>query len=466
MKAFLRFSNGEPNLSASEKKIVQKLSEAATIISTLYLVQRDPRYPGANFYPHDATREEIERASKQNPSILSPYTFVERDKAGKLVAVPYSKRFKKELVQIAKLLREAASLSKDKEFRAYLVTRAQDLLRDKFDKSNILWLNTEQSKIGFVIGPFDRYIDKLFFRKRAYMAWIGILDPLQTDELSRFKDTILLSERNYLPGAKRAKIAKVKIRVEDTLVFSGLIADFLFVGNNIPSSADLYLIKKYGTLFTLFNQPTDWRFSNWLFPIFQRIFSRKIKGKFTEEELKHAFLQTNVLHEACHTLMRYEDAQARLRELTPYFDELFTDLLGVKGCGTLILKNALTERELEAILIMTICHSLYFYTSIPVRPHLNPYALGGALIIDFLVKGKALRKQVDGFSLDSYRAFMALNQLTSIVEYYVALGNHQEAEEFLKKFSLRKIFSPFDPYLKGIPKETLPSLTRAKNNVR
>lgn len=465
MKAFLRFSNGEPNLSASENKIVQKLSEAAEIISTLYLAQRNPRYPGANFYPYDATREEIERASKQNPGILSPYTFVERDKTGRLVAVPYSKRFKKELVQIAKLLREAASQSKDKEFKAYLVARAQDLLRDKFDKSNILWLNTEQSKIGFVIGPFDRYIDKLFFRKRAYMAWIGILDPLQTDELTRFKDMILLSERSYLPGAKRAKIAKVKVRVEDTLVFSGLIADFLFVGNNIPSSADLYLIKEYGTLFTLFNQPTDWRFSNWLFPIFQRIFSRKVKEKLTEEELKRAFLQTNVLHEACHTLMRYEDAHARLRELTPYFDELFTDLLGVKGCGTLILKNALTERELEAIIIITICHSLYFYTSIPVRPHLNPYALGGALIIDFLLKGKALRKQADGFSLDSYRAFMALNQLTSIVEYYVALGNHQEADEFLKKFQPRKIFSPFDPYLKGIPKEIVPSLTRTKNNV-
>jgi len=465
MKAFLRFSNGGQNLSASEKKIVQKLSEAASIIPSLYLAQRNPQYEGANFYPPDATKQEIERAARKNPEILSPYTFVERKGKG-LVAIPYRVKFRKELKEIVTLLREAARLATDQAFKRYLKASAEDLLEDNFDKSNILWLNTDQSKIGFVIGPFDRYLDKLFFQKRAYMAWIGILDTVQTEELKRFKDLVLASERSHLPGAKRAKLPEVRIRVEDALVFSGLIADFVFVGNNLPSSADTHLLKKHGTLFTLFNQTTEWRFSNWLFPIFQSIFSKNVQEEFTEQELKQAFLQTNVLHEACHALMRYEDAAVRLQELTPYFDELFTDLLGVKSCGTLILKNALTERELEAIIIITICHSLYFYTSIPIRPHLNPYAVGAALIIDFLVKGKALRKQSDGFVLDPYRAFMALNQLTSIVEYYVALGNHQEAEEFLKKFSLRKIFAPFEPYLKGIPKETAPLLTKAKNNIR
>src|SRR3989338_6005524 len=186
MKAFLRFSNGHSGLSAQERKIIQKLGEAAKIISSLYLAQKNPRYPGANFYPSDATKKEIEVAAKKDPEILSPYAFVER-KGEKLVAVPYRVKFQKELSKVAKLLLEAAVLSSDKNFQTYLRARAEDLLKDNYDRSNILWLKTDQSKIACVIGPFDRYLDQLFFKKRAYMAWIGVLDEEQNRDLERFK---------------------------------------------------------------------------------------------------------------------------------------------------------------------------------------------------------------------------------------------------------------------------------------
>ena len=447
-----RFPSSHVQLSGNEQKVIKTLEDAAEILAAIYAKQRNPRYPGANFYPHDATKEEIEKAAKSNPELLSPYTFVERKK-GQLIAVPYHVKFKREVEQIAELLKEAAVLSSDKKFRDYLQARAQDFLKDNYDRSNVLWLKTEHSKIGCVIGPFDRYLDKMFFQKRAYMAWIGILDTDLTQEMSKFKELILTSERIYLPGSRRAKIAHVKMRIEDSLTFSGLIADFVFVGNNLPSSADINLIKKHGTIFTLFKSTLQWRFENWLLPIFRQVFDSATQRKYSVEELRQAFITTSVLHESCHSLMRYEDAPARLQELFPYFDELFTDLLGIKGCGTLILKNALTERELELITITTICHSLYFFTSLPMRPHLDPYATGAGMILDFLLKGEALIKRANGFHLDSYRALIALNQLTSIIEYYVALGNYHEAKEFLKKFPPNKTFAPFVPYLKGIPKE-------------
>ena len=218
-------------------------------------------------------------------------------------------------------------------------------------------------------------------------------------------------------------------------------------------------------MFTVFKPTHEWRFENWILPIFQHVFVQDIQSKFSVEELKKAFLKTTILHESCHSLMRYEDASTRLEDLFPYFDELFTDLLGIKGCGTLILKNALTERELEAITIVSVCRSLYFYASLSVRPHLNAYAVGGGLILEFLRKGGALTKRSRGFHLDAYRALIVLNQLTSIIEYYVALGSHKEAEEFLKKFSMKQIFTPFEPYLKGIPTKAALSLTKSKSVV-
>src|SRR3990167_976874 len=297
MNAFLRFSNGRPGLSIQERKILNKLGEAAKIISSLYLAQKNPRYRGANFYPSDATKKEIELAAKKDPEILSPYTFVER-KGEKLVAVPYRVKFKKELLEIAQLLKGAAVLSSDKNFQAYLRARAEDLLKDNYDRSNILWLKTERSKISCVIGPFDRYLDQLFFKKRAYMAWIGVLDEEETRDLEKFKVALLSSERKYLPGAKRVKVSKVKLRVEDTLLFAGLVADFKFTGNTLPSSEDLHLHEKYGSILTIFKPAINARFSTWIYPIFQKFFYQDIQNQYSRKELETIFLTSVVVHHA------------------------------------------------------------------------------------------------------------------------------------------------------------------------
>ena len=234
-----RFSVDLSSFSEKEKTVFQKLIEASELLGSLYEQQKDVRYPGAGFYPSDAAKQEIETASQKNPAILSPYTFVVRERKGDLKAIPFHVKFKKELKPIAGLLREAAKISDDKNLSRYLESRAKALLTDNYDESNILWLKTEKSKIGCVIGPFDRYLDKIFFKKRAYMAWVGILDEKRTNEAERLNSMIFSSERKFLPGAKKAKIPQIRVRIEDTAIFSGLVADFMFAGNNLPSSADI-----------------------------------------------------------------------------------------------------------------------------------------------------------------------------------------------------------------------------------
>lgn len=449
MASYLKtFQVDTAGLSAEEKKVIEKLTAAAKLVAPLYEAQKNSEFPGANFYPHDATREEIEKAAKKNPAILSPYTFVERDKKGKLVAMPYSKKFKKGLSQVAKLLKEAAALSKDKTFKAYLVARAQDLLRDNFDKSNILWLKTNASKIGCVIGPFDRFHDKHFFRKRAYSAWVGVLDELQTRKMDKFRTAMVASERKYLPGAKLAKVSQIKIRIEHTVVLAGLDADFLFVSNNLPSSADLYLIKKYGTLCTLFTPLLEWRFSNWIFPIFQSLFADTSFDYPSQEELREAFFRVSVFDEISHALMRYEDAALRLQECFAYLDEIYGDILTVKASGYLFLKGALGERELIAIILAEICQGLYYLATAEKRPHLNPLVVGYTCFLDFLLKGKALQKGRERFQIDFQRASIAIDELSHVFEYYLSLASRDDTREFLEKFQAEDILKQFEPHLK------------------
>src|SRR3989304_10551157 len=81
-------------LTASEKKVIEKLTKAAKAIVPIYAKQVNVLDSQANFYPEDATKEEIQAAAKNNSKILSPYTMVERDLKGKLTAIPYHIKFK------------------------------------------------------------------------------------------------------------------------------------------------------------------------------------------------------------------------------------------------------------------------------------------------------------------------------------------------------------------------------------
>ena len=64
---------------------------------------------GANIYPKDATKEELEKSNLADKKGL--YSVVKRDKAGKLYTVPYHEEYKAELTKASELLLKAAALS-------------------------------------------------------------------------------------------------------------------------------------------------------------------------------------------------------------------------------------------------------------------------------------------------------------------------------------------------------------------
>tara|TARA_Y100000310_G_C20600352_1_gene772685 strand:+ start:35 stop:1408 length:1374 start_codon:yes stop_codon:yes gene_type:complete len=454
MKAIKKFTIDTKELSSNEKVLLDILVSAAEVSAGIYLKQKNDEHPGANFYPSDATKEEIEKAAKKDPAILNPYTIVKRNDSGQLIAVPYAVEYKEELTQVADLLKKAAESSDDQNFKEYLLERAKDLFNTNYDKSNIAWLKTGDSKIGCVIGAFDRYLDKLFFKKRGFMSWIGVLDQKSTEDAKRFVSMTLATERKYLPGSQRTKIPEIRTRIENTAIFSGLVADFIFTGNNLPSSADIDLIKKHGTLLTVFNSSVQWRFENWIYPIFKNIFSESIQKKYSKEELYSAFLKNVIAHETCHSLMRYKDAAERLEEYFPFFDELHTDLLGIKAAGTILLKDGITQKELESFLLVYICRTLHWQAQARNDSHIVHYATGGAMALNFIVQGKTLKDRDGKFFVSDFgKLFICLDQLSYILDYYIALANHSEAKEFLAKYGTFDIFE----------KQFLPKLSDLEN---
>ncbi len=124
-------------LTLSEKKILPTLIEAAKKVDKIYLLQENDAYEGANFYPHDASKEEIERAAKTDPKIFSPFTIVERDKSGRLTSIGYFQKYEKLLQPIVKLLDQAAKESKNEAFKNYLERLSRALLTDDYQTDDI-----------------------------------------------------------------------------------------------------------------------------------------------------------------------------------------------------------------------------------------------------------------------------------------------------------------------------------------
>ena len=142
-----------------------------------------PKPLGANFYPADVTKEELEA---RRAELLGLYTLVRRDSAGALVAVPYHEAFAEQHQRAAEKLREAAALADDEGLRNYLTRRADALLTDDYRASDMAWMDMKTNTIDFIVGPIETYEDQLFGAKAAHEAYILVKDREWSDRLGRY----------------------------------------------------------------------------------------------------------------------------------------------------------------------------------------------------------------------------------------------------------------------------------------
>lgn len=441
-RAVVHFKAKDLGLSAKEKKVVDKLVAAAEIIAPIYEQQENPRFEGANFYPHDASKEEILEAVKKNPEILSPFTMVERDKKGKLISIPYHVKFRKELGKVSSLLKNAAKISVNKYFARRLEVQANALLEGSYEASDIYWLSMKPYKIDIVIGPIERYHDKLFFTKCSYQAWVGLMNQELTEDAVKFKNFIVSSRRKVLvPSEKVDFLDKIQIRVDDTLLFSGLVAKFMFTSSNLPN--DINLMSKYGSEITIFKPSFDEKFDNEHHPVFHAVFEEKFQNGYPPDLLRMGSFRNSYLHEIGHPLLRYRDAERRLKEYFPIYDEITASVLGVKACGSLLLKDVISEKELEAIIVMFISRAFSWWISYLKDPSVIHYAQGFAIAINFFLESGALR-EAKGFYWPNFtKLFVSIDELSDGLERILAIGTYEDAEQFVDKYASLEIFERF-----------------------
>ena len=437
-ESLVEFKQKLPNLSKGNAKALKLLIEAGRLVAPLYKQQENDRYPGANFYPHDSTKAEIEKAAKKNPEILSAYTVVER-KNGSLVATPYHIKYASFLKPIAEKLLKAAEVVEDKEYSKLLKLQAESLVEGDYEKALNYWLTMKPKTLSALIGPFKRYDDKLFHIKTSYQGWVGLTDIKETERVTEFMEAILTSRRKVVLSTQKVDFYdKVKVKVNNALLFSGFMAKIKFVGTFLPNNIEI--LEQHGAKILLFKQANTNRVEQEILPAFNEFFSSGFKSSFKKEDLAKGNMTYVFLHELAHTYLMYRSSEERLQDLYPIISELSASIYGMKVAGSLLLKDMVNSKEMESIMVSFMCRCLYLIkqqSATALTPH---YVSGGNIFINYMIDSGALRF-AEGFSIPNFmKMFVSVEEMSEILEKILATGTRKDAETFIKKYSKKLAF--------------------------
>ena len=430
-------------LTKDEKKVLPLLIEAVKKVDKIFILQENDEYNGANFYPHDATKAEIEEVAKENPKIFSPFTVVKRDLKGKLIAVDYHIEYLSLIKPIAQLLNKASRISNNKSFKYYLEVLSKSLSEGSYHEADIAWLTVKGSNLDLILGPHERYLDKLFFLKRAYQGSVAIIDKELTNKSRIIRDILYNTigqrpDRIVLPSI-------VDVSVVHCPVYSGFLGKALFTRQHLPSDAEI--TERYGSRITGFICAINLKFEKLIFPIFNAIFEKSFKASYSKELLRQSNYYYVLLSAIAQQLHRYRGSRQRLKELFPVFDEANCVVSGIQHAKHLLLKGVIDQKELEGIMINQICWIFSEWISFKKSSIREDYLRGDALTLNFLIGQSALQEK-EGVSWPNFaKMFFEIENLSSIFTRFLEEASYLEAQKFLSRYLSLEPFKSFDKRL-------------------
>ena len=286
---------------------------------------------GANYYPSDISKEEFESFNDKNKTSL--YTFIRRDSNGKLVSVPYHKKFESVVKEVSKLLLEASLLAEDEGLKKYLELRSQAFLNDSYQASDLAWMEMKTNTLDIVIGPIETYEDQLFGYKASHEAYVLVKDQVWSSKLARFAaflpelqiglpvDSIYKSET---PGTDS------DLNAYDVVFYAGdCNAGSKTIAINLPNDEEVQLQK--GTRRLQLKNAMKAKFDKILLPISEVLIDSTQRSYVTFD----AFFANTMFHEVAHglgiknTINGKGTVRSSLKELASALEEGKADILGL-----------------------------------------------------------------------------------------------------------------------------------------
>jgi hypothetical protein len=286
---------------------------------------------GAGYYPADITKEEFEAWS--HPLKTNPYTLVVRKPDGQLDAIWYHDAFADRIQKASGLLTKASEITTDSELKFYLQSRAEALLSDSYNASDVAWLGMKNNHLDIIIGPIENYEDQLLGIRTSHESYVLVKDKEWSAKLDRYA-ALLPELQTQLPVEAAYKKDKVgsssQLAAFDVVYYAGdCNAGSKTIAVNLPN--DETIQQEHGTRRSQLKNAMRAKYDKILIPIADQLIADEQRANITFE----AFFGNVMFHEVAHglgiknTLKGNKKVSEALGEQHAWLEEAKADVLGL-----------------------------------------------------------------------------------------------------------------------------------------
>ena len=398
---------------------------------TPFIAGIGPKSLGAQFYPKDMTKDELEKSGVADKHGLN--SLIRRDSSGNLISIPYHIVYKERLQKASSLLKQAAELAEDAGLKKYLQLRAEALVTDKYKASDIAWLDMKSNNIDVIIGPIETYEDALYNSRAAYEAYVLIKDKEWSQRLAKYVAMLpelqqgLPVDANY---KKENPGTSSELNAYEIIYYAGHSnAGGKTIAVNLPNDEEIQKTK--GTRRSQLKNAMRAKFDKILLPISNELIdpSQLNQVKFD------AFFANVMFHEVAHglgiksTVNGKGTVRSALQEQSSWMEEAKADILGVYMVTKLVEKGEL-EGPLEnyyTTFMGGILRSVRFGAG-------EAHGKANMLVFNFFEEKGAFEKTANGHYKVNFEKFKsAMNALSNLILTLQGNGDKPAVEKLQKE---------------------------------
>ena len=443
-----------------------RLDEDAPFVRPVFHVP--PKPPQANYYPEDATKEQIEAwfntlSGAAADEARGFFSVIRRAPNGSFVAVPYRLEYQNTLIKAAALLREAAALTAQPSLKTYLQLRADAFLSNDYYASDVAWMELDAS-IEPTIGPYETYEDVWFGYKAAFEAFITLRDDVETKKLGVFGGELQGLE-NTLPIDPKFRSPKLgalaPLRVVNVVFTAGdANRGVQTAAFNLPN--DDRVVREKGSKRVMLKNVQQAKFDKVLTPISGVALSAGDRSKVSFD----AFFTHILMHEVMHGLGpqqvfgRTDAVRTALKDTYGALEEAKADISGLWALQQLADKGVVSA-EIARTMYTTFLASSFRSIRFGLT---SAHARGQVLQLNYLLDNGAVIVAGDGtFSVVDAKIRQAVADLTRDIMTIQANGDYAGAQALLKKMVVvRSEVQRILDRLKDVPVDIEPKFVSAR----
>ncbi|MBZ5693802.1 MAG: Zn-dependent hydrolase [Acidobacteriia bacterium] len=413
-------------------------------------VGTDPAPPGRGFFRPQETRANLEQRISsgrfEKSDVYSPYTIEKICAIGTDAEYwgpcfdPYHAAFGDFVNPMADDLREAAALSDDPAFANFLRLRADALLTDDYYKSDLAWMDLENPKFDVVFAPYEIYLDGLLGVKTSYGASIMIRNEEESRKLAVFQKYVPdLQESLPLAPEDRpsARGKRSPMEVVDAIYRAGdLLHGYQAVADNLPNDPRIH--EEKGSKKIFWKNFMDARVNYVIVPIAKRLMRPDQAALVTGD----GTLEFIIMHEISHGLgpsyVHGSNGKTDIREaIGPQYsslEEAKADITGMLCMQWLIDHGAVPkekQEEIDASFLGDGFRTIRFGIA-------EAHGQAAMMEFNYLVERGAIRRDAATglYDIDFAKFPGAIASLAKELLDQEATGDRARAENWFKKYAV------------------------------